>query len=47
VLVDDAGNVCLTGFGLRPNCHTSASRPYRRRLLPERSHIWRPSRPAA
>jgi serine/threonine protein kinase len=41
VLVDDAGN-----SGLRPNCRTSASRPYRPRLLPAPSPIWHPNRPA-
>jgi serine/threonine protein kinase len=47
VLVDDAGNVWLTGFGLRPSCRSSVSRPYRPRLLPGRSLIWRPNKPAA
>jgi serine/threonine protein kinase len=45
VLVDDDGNVWLTGFGLRPKFRASVKWPRRRRSLRAPSPIWPPNRP--
>jgi serine/threonine protein kinase len=47
VLVDDAGNVWLTGFGIASRLPRERQAPSRRRSLPARSPTWRPNRPAA
>ena len=47
VLVGDAGQVWLTGFGFASRLHESARRPRRRRSLPARLPTWRPNRPGA
>ena len=47
VLVDAAGHVRLTGFGIASRLPRERQPPARRRSLPAHSPTWRPSRPAA
>jgi serine/threonine protein kinase len=47
VLIDDNGNVWLTGFGIASQLPRECQAPARRRSLPAPSPTWRPSRPVA
>ena len=47
LLVDAAGNVRLTGFGMASQLPHERQHPAPRRRLRARSRTWRPSRPAA
>jgi len=47
VLVDDADNVWLTGFGIASRLPRESQAPAPPRSLPAPSLTWRPNRPAA